>query len=73
MILAYATGMLIAVKFVKTKGTTTIVQEICDGTTFTVKADEENRKLFGGENAVEDATTWVEERIAEKKAAKKVV
>lgn len=71
MILAYATGMLIAVKFVKMKGTTTIVQEIADGTTFTVKADEENRKLFDGENAVDNAQSWVEEQIEKKKAARK--
>lgn len=71
MILAHATGMMVAVKHIANKNGTMIVQEICGGTTFKIKPEEESRKLFDGEDAVDKAQSWISNCVAEKKQRKK--
>lgn len=69
MILANRNGTLIAVTFVREHRGNTIVQEIGDGSVFTLKPEEVNRKLFDGANAVDDATAWVLECRKTKRGA----
>lgn len=70
MILANKNGTIALVDPVKTNEKSTIVQESGGTTKFTVKASDDHRKIFDGENALSMALLWIEEQVAISKAAK---
>lgn len=69
MILAHRNGTMTIVKMVRSNPKSTVVQEASGTTKYTLKIGEVNRELFDGVNAMEEATKWINEQTAAKKAA----
>lgn len=59
MILAYKHGTLIAVKLLSSHPLTTRVED-ADKKVYCYRKEDENRKLFKGDNAVYDAIKWID-------------